>query len=213
MANTKKGKPSKNPRAGKSTQQGRMRHAQVLPFLAAGMPREQIATITGFSVRQIERWSQDPEVKTLLAELEQKALMAAEKALTSIQGVAIGALADVMLDPKAKPDARVKASLGVLDRTKLGPTKRLEHTGANGAAIRTETAILEGQPVTKRDVAAQARALAEQLESELAAEAQTGEEAGAAVVDGEVLPAPLLEVGEDDAAGDDEDEDGETDGE
>lgn len=176
----------------------RARLARMLPLFIAGATREQIAAATGYSRRQVERASQAPEIREAVEAAEHAAYVAGEKLLHASTSTAIAALLDVAADPKAKAEARVKAGVAILDRAKLGPTKRLEHTGAGGGAIRTETAILEGQPVTKKEVAAQARALAETLEAELAAEA----EAGALEAGGEGYELPATLEGDDEEDGD-----------
>jgi predicted ArsR family transcriptional regulator len=112
-----------------------IRLARLLPLYAAGMPHAQIARLTGTSLRTVQRYSADPEVKETLEALNQQAQATTVQALAAAREVAIGALLAVMGSDDASPDARVKAAVAILDRSGHGPTTRTEHSGRDGGPI------------------------------------------------------------------------------
>lgn len=179
--------------------------ARIIPLLAIGTPHSQIAQATRLTVRTIERYASLPETKKAIDEAGASAQISAEKLLTSVQGVAVATLLELMTDEGAKPEARVKAALGVLDRTKLGPSRSLTHSAPGGGAIQIETVVHQGVPVTKSDVRDRALELAAKLTAELEAENKNAIEVPALAAE-TVTDAGDDEGGEDDSEDDDADE-------
>lgn len=116
----------------------RARIARLLPLFVAGIPHTQIARIGGVSLRSVVRYSQDAEMIEAIAEARTQAQKKIADVMVAAGEVAVGALLAVLGDGNASPDARVKAALGILDRSGHGPTERRELTGKNGGPIATE---------------------------------------------------------------------------
>ena len=111
------------------------RLARALPLFASGMPYAQIARVMGLSLRTVQRYASTEEVReTIEAQTEQAAQTTAQ-ALASAREIAIGTLLGVMGDDDASPEARVKAALGLLDRSGFGATTKTEHSGPGGGPI------------------------------------------------------------------------------
>jgi hypothetical protein len=127
---------SRKPKEGGSQLPKEGRLARALPLFASGMPYAQIARMMGLSLRTVQRYAATEEVKETIEAQSEQAAQTTAQALASAREVAIGTLLEVMGDGDASPEARVKAALGLLDRTGFGPTTKHEHTGADGGAIR-----------------------------------------------------------------------------
>lgn len=137
--------------------EGRLTRA--LPLFASGMHYAQIARIMGVSLRTVQRYAATEEVRETI---EAQATMAAQstaQAMASAREVAIGTLLGVMGDDDASPEARVKAALGLLDRTGHGPTTKTEHSGPDGGPIQHAHKVLTREAAREKLAALQVRLL------------------------------------------------------
>ena len=195
----KKLKPNRPPHG--RTVQGEARVARIIPLVAAGMPDAQIAAALGLTLRQVTRWKCADEVKATIDELKREAGVKVRLLLEASHGSAVSALLEVAGDPAADPTARVKAATAILDRSGVGVTKNLTHSGPNGKPI--ETVIThQGQPTSWRDVKERADALSARATAELAAIAEAEQAEHVAVIaapaeSGYELPAALDEEDDD----------------
>lgn len=133
------------------------RLARCIPMFAAGVPHAQIAAITGLGVRTVNRYATLPEVQECLQAASEKAQKGVAEVMASAREIAIGTLLDVMNDDGATPDARVKAALGLLDRTGHGPTVKQEHTGKDGGPIQHAVRPMTVDEARERAAQLQAR--------------------------------------------------------
>lgn len=153
-------RPKGKPRASTSTPRD-ARAAQLLPLFAGGTPHAEIVRLTGVPLRTVQRYARDPAVLAKLEAMRDAAVKGTAEAFTEARDVAIQTLLCVMRDGDASDDARVRASIAVLDRTGHGPTSKQELTGKDGGPV--ELAATSDRPRSLEEALARVEALRERI--------------------------------------------------